>query len=321
MPIYDLGTLPAGLRDQLAGLSPSLGDPPQDYAFIERLRRLRFPASDYYAVYAVERGRILSRIETVQLTLTTARGPEPVVGIADVLTRPEAAGRGLARRLLEEVHRREADQGRGWALLWTQSSWGAHHLYESLGYRDIFSPPVALREIPERGPSMPPGYRWTKARVGDLPRLERILAEGTRDRWGLVPRYEGSFRLRTHLGWRRIGDHRLLWKEGAVVGYAHLPGGQRHYLGTNEVVVVAPEHARPMLRAIESIAAGRWLVISSSTFATDVAPELADHGYAVYPRMHAVLMAKRLGGSGPGPRSLAAMARHPRFSCHRGDAF
>jgi GNAT superfamily N-acetyltransferase len=321
MRIFELRTLPEELRPQLAGLNPSLGDPPQDFAFIERLYQLRFPASDYFAVYAVERGRILSRIETVWLTLATTRGPETVVGIADVLTRPEAIGHGLARALLEEVHRRETRLGRRWALLWTQSSWGAHHLYESLGYRDIFSPPVALRRISDPGPGMPKGYRWTVARVGDLVRLEQLLTEGTRDRWGLVPRYPGSFRTRTHLGWRRIGDHRILWNGSKAIGYGHFPGGNRRYCATNEVIVVSPEHALPMLQAIESVAEGRWLSITHTTFATDVAPDLRDHGYALYPRMHVTLMAKRLGPSGPDPRSLARMARNPRFSCHRGDVF
>jgi len=321
MRIFDLHGLPSELRPQLAGMNPLLGDPPQDLAFIERLRRFHFPASDYYGVYAVEHGEILSRIETLWLTLTTERGPETVVGISDVLTRPDAIGQGYAGSLLEEVHRREIALGRRWSLLWTHRSWGAHHLYERLGYRDIYSPPVALRWIPAPARSVPDGYRWTTARPGDLARLEEILARGTRDRLGLVPRFPGSFRTRVRFGWRRTRDHRILWHGSVPIGYGHFSGSTRRHLGANEVVVVSPRHARPMLLAMESIAARRWLTISYTSFARDIEPVLRERGYAIHPKMHLTLMAKALGARHERTTPLERLARDPRFSCHRGDVF
>jgi GNAT superfamily N-acetyltransferase len=127
-----------------------------------------YPTSDYYGVYAVEDDQVLSRVETLQLAFRGFEGSQTVVGVADVLTRPEGLGRGFARRLLQEVHRRESARGRAWAFLWTHRTWGAHHLYESLGYEDVYSPPTWLRAIPRAMRQAPPaGYRWRSARTRD----------------------------------------------------------------------------------------------------------------------------------------------------------
>ena len=322
MQIYDLDTLPVSLRTQLAAFNVSDGDPPQDLRFIRRLQKMGHPSSDYYGVYAVERGQLLSRVETLHLPFRGRRGPQKVLGISDVLTRPDGLGRGLARALLGEVHRRETDQGRRWSFLWTHRTWGAHRLYESLGYGDVYSPPIAQRAVPRGTPASPPrGYRWSIARRRDADRLETILRRSTARRLGFVPRPPGSLRIRFRLGWRTPKNHRILREGDRVVGYANLAEDNDWSLAANEVVVLRPRDVEAMVASLEGLARGRWLTFQGTTFVRDAQGLLGSRGYAVYGKSHTVLMAKELGGAGPRGEDVRAVFSDPRFSCHRGDMF
>jgi GNAT superfamily N-acetyltransferase len=320
--IYGLDELPRALRPQLATFAVSDGDPPQDYALLQELRRRGHPASDYWGVYAVEDHRIHSRVETLWLPFTGREGPETVVGIADVLTLPTATGRGFARALLEEVHRRETTRGARWCFLWTHRTWGAHRLYQSLGYEDVYSSPNALRGIPATARRTPPsGYRWTTARARDADRLDRILATATSRRLGFVPRSRGSTRVRFHFEWRRPENHRILWHGRRAVGYAHLSSSSGRYLIVNEALVTAPDHLEGMIDGLEALARGRWLTFQGTSLVRDAEASLRDRGYLLVPSSHSVLMAKPLGPMPAGGEDLRAVFTDPRFSSHRGDMF
>jgi GNAT superfamily N-acetyltransferase len=325
MHIYSLDELPQALRPQLAAFGVVDGGPPQDWEFIRRLRRHRrtgLPCSEYYAVYAVDEDRVLSRVETLDLVFTGPSGPQTVVGISDVVTRPEGLGRGFARGLLREVHRRGIDQGRDWSFLWTHRTWGAHRLYEELGYEDVYSPPYALRKIPRSARRTPPtGYRWRVASASDAARLERLLAADTARRLGFVPRKPGSARIRFRVGWRKPENHRILSRRSRPVGYAYLSEDSRRNLVAGEVVLTSPAHREAMIGALEGLARGRWLTFQNTTFVRDTDALLRARGYAVYPAAHVVLMAKRLTGAGARGEDLRTVFEDALFSGHRGDMF
>jgi GNAT superfamily N-acetyltransferase len=322
MRIYDLDQLPEAVTPQLATFGVSDGDPPQDLALIRRLRRMGHPASDYWGVYAIEGEQVLSRVETLQLDFRGRAGSQKVVGVSDVLTLPSGVGRGFARALLTEVHRREAARGRRWSFLWTHRTWGAHGLYLDLGYQDVYSPPNALRLVPRRARRGPwPEYRWVVARPSDAPRLERLISTATHDRLGFVPRYRGSTRIRFRLGWRRPENYRILLHRGRPVGYVHLPSSADWNLIANEVLVTEPGHARAMLDGLERLAQGRWLVFQATSFVRDSEAELRARGYAIVPTSHSVLMAKPLGPPAGSGEDLRSICSDPAFSSHRGDMF
>jgi GNAT superfamily N-acetyltransferase len=321
MEILDLKQLPRSLHSQLGAIGMLNGDPPQDFAFIRRLRSMGFPAVDYYAVYAVEDREIQSRVEVLQLPFTTQAGAQTVTGISDVSTRPDRVRRGFAGALLREVHRREAARGRRWSLLWTHRSWGAHRLYEALGYRDIYSPPSALRSVGRSGPRrVPKGYGWDRANRRDVVRMERLFDRSTAGRVGMVPRPPRALSIRCRLGWRIPENHRILTAGTETVGYAHLVAGPGS-VSVNEVLVAAPEHASAMLDGLERAAQGRWLTFATTTFVTDHAALLRKRGYAVYPTAHLTLMAKPLMPGRPSSDNPATACRDPQFSCHRTDVF
>ncbi|MCI4321878.1 MAG: GNAT family N-acetyltransferase [Thermoplasmata archaeon] len=321
MQILDFDELPSALHPQVAAMRWLDREAPQDVAFVRRLRREGFPATDYFGVYAVEGGELLSRVETLALPWRGGGETRTVLGISDVLTRPDAGGRGLARRLLVELHRREAALGRPWSFLWTRRSWGAHRLYEKLGYRDVYSAPSSLRKIPSTvRRRLPPGVSWRKAKVRDFARLEQILSAATRDRFGFVPRWPGSFRLKHRLGWRPASSYRMLMKSGRAVGYANLTT-ELTTVEAHEVVVEDPADSGAMIAAIEREAAGQWLAFGSTSFGWDHRAELSSRGYAVYPLSHLTLMARPLHRMARGARSASEVAADPRFVCHRGDQF
>jgi GNAT superfamily N-acetyltransferase len=322
--IFDLPGLPRRLYPQLAAIRVQDGDPPHDIAFLRKVRSLGLPAADYHAVYAVEDDEILSKVETRWLTFRSPGGSKPVAGISDVTTRPTAGRRGLAGALFEEVHRREAARGVEWSFLWTHLSWGAHRLYERLGYTDVYSTPVSLRHVPRRkarAARRPTGYDWRIPTARDAGRLEQMLSQATEDRIGFLPRSPGSFKAAFELGWRTPEKLRVLVSGRERVGYANLGMEDAWSATFNEVVVTGPEHIAPMLGALEAEAQGRWLVLETTTFVNDASTLLRERGFATYPVTHRTLMAKRLAGTSERTEDLGALCRSPLFSLQRSDMF
>jgi FR47-like protein len=262
-------------------------------------------------------------LDTTIRSFTSPAGTEEFVGVSGVETRPDVLRRGVARALFEELHARQRRTGRRWALLWTHRTWGAHHLYEELGYRDVYSPPAALRKLgrPADGP-VRREYRWRSVRPADDELLERILDTGATGRLGLLPRYSGSFRFRFRMAWRSRSDYRIFLHRSTPVGYV-VSTAHRHYRAATEIIVNDARHAIPILDALERESAGRWLALGRTTFITDHEKILRARGYAVYRVSHPTLMAKPLL---PGVRvtsrsSPVTVCRSPRFFFHSGDVF
>lgn len=323
MRIVELADLPDRLGPQVGALNWLDGDPPYDARFLRHLSTLGYPFLDYQALFAVEKGQLLGKADTTVHDYVTPAGTESVIWVSGVATRPDALRRGVARALLEEIHSREENTGRRWAFLWTHRSWGAHHLYEELGYKDVYSPPVALRRWRRASPrSLPRGYGWRALRPHEDSLLEELLDVASEGRYGFIPRYRGSFRVRFQFGWRQPSDFRVLTKESNPVGYAH--GGSGPYARTaSEIVVTHPAHGTAMLDALEREATGRWLALARTTFITDHAGLLRTRGYATYRHSHPTIMAKPLKPNSRHPPSTdpARVCRSPRFSFHGGDVF
>lgn len=321
MYVTDFPHLPRSLYPQLGVLGLLDRDTPQDIAFVRHFRALRLPVAEYYAVYAIDEGRILSRVEVVRPQFTSEGGSEVVCGLADVSTRPDSVRRGLAGRLIREVHRRESALGLRWSFLWTRRSWGAHSLYERLGYRDVYSPPSALRPSARRRPRpLPSGYEWVPATRRDIPTLERTFRRSTKGRLGFIARPPGLLAARIRMGWRVPENHRILLHRGTAAGYAHLVFAPWH-VGANEVLVDSPEHVVPMIDALESTAPERSISLGSTTFVRDAQRELERRGYSIYPLAHLTLMARRLTRERRPVEDPVRVCADPRFSCHRGDTF
>jgi GNAT superfamily N-acetyltransferase len=297
-------------------------DPPQDHALFRRARALGVPFAEYVALFAVERGQVLAEATARHFSWTSPERTETFAGVSDVVTQPEVQHRGLCTRLLRELHRRERSQGIRWVMLWTRRSWGAHRLYERLGYRDIYSPPSAV--LPPRSaerPRLGKGFSLRSARRTDAPVLESIFSRATRGRCGFVPRPPNSFRARMALGWRTAKDHHLLVRGSTPVGYFYATETPRT-LSVYEGVVVERGLLPHLLDAMQRRAGRRWLTIGYSTLVTDTSDLLRERGFSLRESCQATLMARSLSDHPQhGIRELRRLARDPRFSCHRGDVF
>ncbi len=156
---------------------------------IDLYRRRGKSFADYVAVFAVERGRLLGQTYVLRIPYTFSDGTELVSGIAGVGTRPDRGRSGVARAILTEVHRREREAGIRYSTLWTNRSWGAHNLYEELGYRDVYAFPWVAHGPTSGASRRPSGVR--PARKSDLGDIERLHARRARGRRGFLREANG----------------------------------------------------------------------------------------------------------------------------------
>ncbi len=320
--IQEWSELSAWARDRVSLLDVSDGDPA---SYSERQHSYRVdggPYRGYHALFAVRDGDVLSRAVGLDLTLTTRSCDEPLLGIADVVTRPDSLGRGLAPLLIEELHRRARARGIRWAALWTHRTWSAHRGYERLGYRDAYSPAFLLkriRAIPSADP--PEGYTLRPCRLRDAALLDALFDRASAERVGFVRRPPRAFEARFRLGGRRSNTVQLLLHQGKPTGYAVLDADQ-HQVVCHEALAVRRADRIALLRLLERRSVGRWLVFRRTTFVGELGVRAARRGYSALPLEHSTLMVKPLGRLPPADR--AALARtfgDPRFSCHTGDMF
>ncbi len=320
--ILEFGELRRSAESQVAALDASDNDPSLDRRAVRRAARLGQPYAPYVALFAVERGEILSRVGVIRREMVTAAGRLRFTGITDVVTRPDAGRRGLAARLLRAVHRRERSAGMPWTFLWTRRSWGAHRLYETLGYEDLLSLPVAVVKL-RRGqrPRRPAGFSLQRARATDAGRIEAVFHAATRGRLGYPQRRPGTLRLRFSMGWRKPEEHLILRHGRTAVGYAYATEGP-HHVAVHEALVTDPSHQAILLDLLERLGGDRFLGFTSTTFVNDAAPDLRERGFTIWPSSHAVLMGRSLERVSRSDRAAVKdVFRDPRLSCHRGDMF
>jgi GNAT superfamily N-acetyltransferase len=204
--------------------------------------------SEYVGVFGVEGDQVLGQVFVLRIPYDFPDGRGEISGIAAVGTLPEAGRTGVAEALLCDAHRREWEAGVRYAALWTNRSWGAHHLYEKLGYRDVYSAHFALH-LPTA--ARPRASRVRFARPSDLDEIDRLhdrLAEG---RVGYCRRLRGS--LRADVRFRYIDpatDLLVRRQDGELVGYAHLDRDVRRVV-CGEMVATALAVKRELVVGVE----------------------------------------------------------------------
>lgn len=310
--------LPQRLEAGAAALDWMDGDGPYDRRAFARYRRAGYPMVPPYRLFAVDGDAVLGKLSMLRLYITSGAGRLRATGIADVVADPAAHGRGVGTMLLEHAHALESERGAAYALLWTHVSWGAHKLYERLGYADVFSPPTAVRRVVNPPARLPASYALARASRRDGPRLDGLHRRATRGRWGVLPR-RTTFRLRFSVGWRQPRSYRFLLERGRAVGYLEISESPRH-LAVSEAVVVAPRHVPALVDAAERLAGARWVTFGYSTFVREARELLTARGYYTTERSHNVLMARPLA-RGRTVDALRDWASDPRFSSQNGDRF
>lgn len=288
----------------------------------QHLQALRRQGSlaEYGGVFAVEKGEVVGQTLVFRAPYAFPHGSETLGCIAAVTTRPDHGRSGVAQEVLREVHRREREAGEDHVALWTNLSWGAHRLYEKLGYRDIYLIPRASRLVPP-GRRRPLGRYLRPGRKGELDALDELHRETTRERWGFTPRTPHHARTEGRLGYLDPGkDLRVYERGGRIEGYAFR---QRRFGRTRcpELIASTSRAREALVDDLERSAPGGLMTFDLSA-ATDSAVLLRRRGY----RFMRGSWYRLLGASLRRPLSSKEAVREfgtsdPRFVCHIGDQF
>jgi hypothetical protein len=244
---------------------------------------------------------------------------ETISAIQGVTTRRDVGGRGLAKELLNEVHARERRAGSSFSLLWTSRSNMAHQLYESLGYRDVYTPDLAARKVPGRRVGKGRCVLKT-AKIGDAVKIERLHAVATRNRIGFTPRPERFIRYLLNLRFTRPDSFRLVLRDGHPVGYLELSEAPDWVRVSEAVMRGDSSDTAGLLDVLERLAAGRCLALWN-TFVRDSRSVLVGRGYSVSDFAYYSLMALPLNGSHAKGQESALGVADPRFVCQALDYF
>jgi GNAT superfamily N-acetyltransferase len=189
-------------------------------ALLDRLRPRATWWPDYVAVYAVEGADVLGQVIVLRLQYQFPHGTATVSGLASITTRQDRSRGGIARALVEDVHRRERDAGIRYSTLWTNPSWYAHSLYERLGYRNLYQYPWAVRGVGSYRRPSSHGGSIRPARSADLDSIDRFHNDRMRERWGFGARGEGYLRFFASQGLDPGKELLVARHAGRLVGYA-----------------------------------------------------------------------------------------------------
>jgi GNAT superfamily N-acetyltransferase len=287
---------------------------------IELWRRRASVFADYLGVFAVDRSAVVGQTFVQRIPFTFPHGTETVSGIAGVATRLDHARTGVARRVLEEVHRREREAGIGYSMLWTNRSWGAHRLYEKLGYRDVYAPPWAVRVPGTRRPStrpkaVRPGHR------SDLEAIEHLHRRYAEGRWGFARRPPNFMRVSVAAGDLRPREETLVaLNDGRLSGYAVVDSNQYRVICGELVSSSSAVRAR-LASAIEARARHRPVAFRDATV-EDMRARLRRRGYSIATAGWFSLMAMEYGRERSGAHLKRELGTNdPRFVCLDGDHF
>jgi GNAT superfamily N-acetyltransferase len=286
---------------------------------VEIWRRRTKVLAEYVGIFAVDRGTVVGHAFVQHIPYTFPGGTETIAGIASVATRSDRARAGVARLVLEEIHRRERKAGIRHAALWTNQSWGAHRLYEKLGYRDVYVPVLAVRApvAPQRRLARP---RVRGARVSDLSAVEALHAGFGRGRLGFAERPEGLLRVAVAAGELRPKEILLAREAGRTLGYATVDTG-RLQTSCGELVGATAGATVALARAVEL--KGRTGTVTFRDGAVEgLRPWLRSRGYAIAPVGWFVLMGCTFGrGVGAKAARREFGTDRPEFLCFTGDRF
>jgi len=286
---------------------------------VNLLRRRLKMMPDYAAIFAVERGRLLGQTYVLRVPYTFPDGTELVTGIAGVGTRPDRRRAGVAKAILTEVHRREREDGVRFSTLWTNRSWGAHALYEKLGYRDVYAPSWAVHAPLAHSPRPRHGAR--AGRRSDLPELERLHARRSEGRLGFARRPVGFFSGAAAAGELDPGTEVVVRRSGGRLrGYALLEATRWRVI-CGELVADSEATRQALVSEVERRARRRPFAFTH-TPVTDTPKLFRGNGFSTVPTGWFVLMASSLDGDWSARAASSRFATEdPRFLCLSWDRF
>jgi hypothetical protein len=291
---------------------------------MSKARKLGYPTPDYCALYAIEGDEILSKIEAIRINYEFPTGKKILCGISGVVTRRDKARYGLARNLFEEVHRREKAIGTEFIILCTSRSNKAHELYSSLGYIDVYAPPIAIKKennVKLTATSNSSALGLRQATIDDASLLHELHSKSAQGRLGFTQRYANYWRIWFGFGFDKPESYQIILSDGKPIGYAKFQ--DNNYWATSyEIVTLNDKIIEDVLNLIESkVSDGGWLV-TGFTFASDNRGLLQRRGYEFLDFPYNTMMAHPLEAKKEEKDLIHFFGiDDPRFVCQQGDFF
>lgn len=292
-----------------------------DAESVRVMREMSGSFSDYYGLFAVEEGTVLGQVIVLRINYTFHElGRVKVAGLAGVATRTDRARRGVARAIIRAVHEREMEEGTRHAILFTNMSWHSHDLYLDLGYRDIFTSPLASRALGDED-SQRTDYSFSVALETDLNRMAEMHSAASTGGTGFVTRERGMLPALVKTGGVDLRNLHMIRDEGKAVGYADVEktGGVQI---CREFIVQPGYSSEEALASMESMPSRGSVMLLRDVLTPSSGRWYAERGYRVYPSTWKVLMGLKLGSSLDTTGAVKEFGTDREdFRCQGGDNF
>lgn len=225
-----------------------------DEARIRKLRRVDARYMEGFAMYAVERGKVLAQVVPVRLPVRLSTGVEEVGGLQAVCSYPAVWGQGYTRRLMEIAHERFREEGLRISTLTTSTNTRGHDVYRKLGYVDLAPFYLGTRRIPvDRRASN--GVRTRRATRKDLSRIHELYLNATRGLLGWTKRLPGQLVAQWGAFPRERPWYRVVVRDGQVTGsYRARPDD---HIAMEDVLAASERDFLATVAAAETAARGR----------------------------------------------------------------
>ncbi|MFO7990767.1 MAG: GNAT family N-acetyltransferase [Thermoplasmata archaeon] len=203
-------------------------------------------------LYAVDGDVVLGTVGLLYPRINTEEDLEIVGGIRNVCTRPSASRKGVARRLMEEAHKRMKEKGVRYSFLMTSKSLVAYDLYVKLGYRDIHRFPAAFKKTEKKSTEV----KFEDEVEPDC--VRSLYKESVENLQGLIVREDDYWGMAKARGWPDTSQLKTAYQDGEKIGYAMF-NKRRKQMDCVELVAEVEENLTVLIQALESRAQGRDL--------------------------------------------------------------
>ena len=244
-----------------------------------------------FGIYAVDKGRVLGQIVPFRIPTRTRDGVEDVLGVAEVVTAPGEAQKGIATFLMRRVEEMGVEEGMRTSWLMTGRHLVAHHLYDKMGYFSVSSFPRGMKRLRRTG-AKPRGVKISDFRKADQRRLSELYREHVAGGYGFTERQWNflDFPLAAHVFAKDSIKVARRGKE--IIGYSIIRGGPG-MLSLVEVVAPKLSDFRAIVRSMESRRKGA-LALAGSLIWERQREKFRSLGYKISPVHWYRLMAKPL---------------------------
>jgi len=192
---------------------------------------------DFYAVYAAEGRRPLAQVVPMRMPVHLKSGVVEVGGLQAVCSHPSVWGKGYTRRLMQHAHDIFRSLDLELSTLTTSRNIRGYHVYKSLGYADLGPFLRGFRKV-AKDRQRPSGVRLRKAKRSDLPIIQRLFDEYTKDDFGWTRRYPQVLPTMVSLFPKHLRFFRMIVRGGEVVGYLRT----RPHVGIDMEELIAPDY-------------------------------------------------------------------------------